>query len=185
MLTSTLTLLRDELKEFLTPIFTKSSFGVKVCKLVDAHGKTVLNKDQPEVVITLMNIQEERNMHQSRTSNPGQPYCLNLMLLFSVHERADESVTSEEAHLETMMLLDGVLEFFQRHSTFNTQSHPHLPEGIQYLQFMLASEDLRENSYIWTMTGAKYVPSVLYRVRSVMVGQKHPGLLARVPSFIQ
>ena len=173
MLTSTLTLLRDEIKEFLTPIFTKSSFEVKVRKLVGSDGKTAPNKEQHEVALTLMNIQEERNMHRSRTSDPGQPYCLNLMLLFSIHERAGDTL-SEEAHLEAMMLLDGVLQFFQQNSHFTTHSHPNLPEGIQHLQFMLASEDLRENSYIWTMTGAKHTPSVLYRVRSVMVGQQRP-----------
>ena len=180
MLTSTLTLLRDELKEFLTPRFSDNSFEVKVRKLVGSDGKVVPNKEQHEVALTLMNIQEERNMHHSRTSDPSQPYCLNLTLLFSIHEREGDAL-SEEAHLEAMMLLDGVLQFFQQNSYFTAHSHPNLPEGIQHLQFMLASEELRESSYIWTMTGAKHAPSVLYRVRSVMVGN---ALVHSPPSMV-
>lgn len=175
MVTPTLTLLRDELQEFLRPQIASNSCEVKVCKLVSRDGKVSLSKDKHQVIITLMNIQEERNMHQSRTSNPGHPYCFNLTLLFSIYEK-EEEVLSEEAYLEAMMLLDGVLQFFQQNSNFTTHSHPHLPDGIQHLQFELASEDLRENSYLWTMTGAKHTPSVLYKVRSVTVGHQIPQL---------
>lgn len=181
MITPILRLLQRSLSEHLTHQFSSDSFTVVVDKLVNSEGKSTLNPACHQVAITLLNIQEERTLQRGRTSNPGAPYHLNLMLLFSVHEK--EQQRDQEDYLEAMEYLDSVLQFFQQHSTINAQSHPNLPEGIQYLQFELSSEDLRENSYIWTMTGAKHTPSVVYKVRSVTVGS--PMNPAGANSFAQ
>lgn len=169
MISSTLRLIKTELNEFLARQFPADAFTVQANKLVTQDGKSALNKDLHQVVITLLNVQEERTMQRSRTSDPQRPYYLNLLLLFSVHPK--ESETAEEDYLEGLSYLDAVLLFFQQQSVFTPQSHQNLPLGIHHLQFDLASEDLRETSYIWTITGAKYAPSVLYRVRSIGIGQ--------------
>jgi len=183
MISATLQLVKRELQEFFQSQFPSEAFAVLAGKLVNREGKSMHQKNIHQVVITLLNVQEERTMQQSRTSDQNQPYYLNLLLLFSVQVK--ESDTTEQDYLEGLAYLDAILKYFQQYPTFTAQSHPGLPNGIQHLQFNLSSEDLRENSYIWTMTGAKHVPSVLYQVRSVMVGQNYPGLLTRVPSFMQ
>ena len=171
MITPILRLLQSSLTEHLANQFAQNSFdsfSVVVDKLVNRDGKSTLDPRLNQVVITLLDIQEERTVQRSRTSQPSAPYHLNLMLLLSVHEREEQR--DQQDYLKGMEYLDAVLGFFQQYPTFTPLTHPNLPTSVQYLQFELANENLRENSYIWTMTGAKHAPSVLYKVRSVSLG---------------
>ncbi|EAY29890.1 DUF4255 domain-containing protein [Microscilla marina] len=182
MITPILRLLQSTLTEHLSAQFARNSFdafNVVVDKLVSRDGKSTLDPALNQVVITLLDIQEERTVQRSRTSHPGAPYHLNLTLLLSVHEKEEQR--DQQDYLKGMEYLDAVLGFFQQYPTFTPLTHPNLPGSVEYLQFELANENLRENSYIWTMTGAKHAPSALYKVRSVSVGTKQ--MATRIPQF--
>lgn len=168
MIYSILQLIQESLQGFLELQFPQKTYVVAVDKLVTREGKSTTDAQSGRVVITLLHTQEERTMQRSRTSDLTQPYHFNLLLLFSVHEK--EQSASDSAYLEAMKYLDMVLGYFQQTPVFSPQTHA-LPPNIRHLHFELFNEDLRENSYIWTMTGAKHTPSVLYQVRSVRVGE--------------
>ena len=172
MIYSILQLIQESLQDFLELQFPQKSYVVAVDKLVTREGKSTTNAQSGRIVITLLHAQEERTVQRSRTSDLTQPYHLNLLLLFSIHEK--EQNASGNAYLEAMKYLDMVLGYFQQTPVFSNQTHA-LPPNIQHLHFELFNEDLRENSYIWTMTGAKHTTSVLYQVRSVTVGQTLVG----------
>ena len=167
MITPVLKLIKEELNAFITPQFPKHTPEVVVGKLTTSDGRSTVPKEVNRVVITLLNIQEERNVHQSRTSNPHGLYHFNLTLLFSTHER-EQNQSGD--HLNSLQYLDAVMHFFQQNPVITPQQNPRLPAEVPHLHFHLISEGLRETSYIWTMTGAKHVPSVLFMVRSAVVG---------------
>ncbi len=170
MITPVLELIRSELEAFFTPQFTDEAPEIVLDKLMTRSGKSTIPEDEDRVVITLLNLEEERNTNPGRTSDPGNAYCFNLCLLFSVYEREKERDKND--YIKCIKYLDLVLRYFQQNTVMTPQSQPQLPEGVQHLQFNLMNESLRETSYIWTMTGAKHAPSVMYQVRSVAVGDR-------------
>ncbi len=172
MITTVLELIRDELKAFVVPQFPKDTPQVMLGRLPHQTDASATPQEINRVLISLIHIQEERNLSQSRTSNFNGPYHFNLTLLFSMHENEKNA---SKGHLRSLQYLDAVLAFFQQNSTLTPQQNGGLPAEIPHLQFSLMNETLRDASYIWTMTGAKYVPSVLYMVRSAVVGNSLPA----------
>jgi hypothetical protein len=178
MIASVLKIIRDDLAEFLNNQFAQDQLKVVVDKLVLLNGKSTIAGTSNQVNITLLDIQQERDIQHSRTSDLSQPYYLNLLLLFSAYEKEEDRQT--EGYLRTLEYLNAVIQFFQQYPVFTPQTHNELPEGIEYLKFDLTTEDLRENSFIWTMTGAKHAPSVLYKVRSLPIGDRLAQRVSRM-----
>lgn len=170
MIAPVLNLVQQEMEEFFHRQLTDNVPEVVLDKLVTRDGKSTVPEEENRVVITLLNAQEERNMQRSRTSELHQPYYLNLWLMFSIHEK--EKDRDQGDYLRGLEYLDTVLRFFQQNPVFTPQNSQRLPEGIQHLQFELMNESLKDTSYVWTMTGAKHAPFVLYMVRSLTVGDR-------------
>jgi len=174
MITSVLDIIRASLEESLKPRFP--DIAIQINKLVGLDGNPTVSSESNAVVMTLVHVKEEHVMRNGRTSDLNQPYYLSLFLLFSTY--ANEQNSRYDPYLKSLEYLDGVLNFFQQNTTFTSHTHSNLPHGVHHLEFRLANEELREMSYVWTMTGAKQAPSVLYMVRNAVVGQALPGSLS-------
>ena len=57
--------------------------------------------------------------------------------------------------------------FFQAHQSVNSNSHTNLPEGINKLSFILEQLKYSEMHSLWTSLGAKYTPSVVYKMKLI------------------
>ncbi|PHN02229.1 DUF4255 domain-containing protein [Flavilitoribacter nigricans] len=87
---------------------------------------------------------------------------LNLFIILAAHFKAEQT-------REGLDMLSMGIAFLQGMPLWNEQTSPGMPEGIAKLIFELESPDFHQQSHIWGAIGAKYMPSVLYKVRTIIV----------------
>lgn len=138
-----------------------------VTRLVDQQGRTVLNDDT--LGTTIINIEEERVLRgQSRESSlvagrlvtTEPPLRLNLHLMFVANFRLLD---------QGLKYLSLVVGCFQAQPIFRPSTHPALDATILQLSPELQSLTYEQQNQIWAFLGGKYMPSVVYRVRMVVV----------------
>ena len=61
-------------------------------------------------------------------------------------------------------------------------SHSVFPDGVEQLAFDLHSMPIDELNHLWGTLGSSYLPSVLYRVRTVPIQKQDTELAAQVTS---
>jgi hypothetical protein len=132
--------------------------------------------------ISLINIEEERIYKEQRTAfineqgntehmNPD--IKLNLYVLITAHFTDDDGTT--QRYKEGLKQLSYVISLFQSRSVFTNESSPllySLDPNIKKLVVELYSYSFEQQYNFWTVVGAKYLPSVLYRVRLLRYQEK-------------
>ena len=87
------------------------------------------------------------------------PVTFNTDLLFSA---------SSIKYEESLKLLSDTITFFQANHFYDPTNSPDLPKGIQKISLSVLDLDYHESSQLWSKIGAKYIPSILYRMRLVV-----------------
>ncbi len=121
-----------------------------------------------QLVVSLVNIEEDRiaktQENYTRTdsttlySNP--PLRLNLYILIAANK------TDYNRSLEMLGL---VMQYFQQYAVITKTTHPNLDSSIEKLLIELYSLNFEQVNHLWSTLGGKYMPSVLYRVRQVII----------------
>ncbi|MBD2700747.1 DUF4255 domain-containing protein [Spirosoma sp. BT702] len=135
---------------------------------VDSNGQAVTDN----VIMSLVNIEEETTLkngsmyrQQSITAiervNPT--LFLNFYVLFAINS------TTETNYLNALLLLSNVLSFFQQNRVISKDNAPTLDPKIEKLIIELYSPNFEQLNHLWAMLGGKYMPSVLYKVRLLMI----------------
>lgn len=157
----------EELNEFLRTKFSLNEDRVIVSNLVNPDGSRAV-KDENKVIITLAGIEHEKlaTPKSGNIVSPGgsQPVYLNLFLLFS-------AAFNERLNMEALKFVSAIIAFFQSKKVFTPQNCPGLPNSVEKLVFDIYNLDFREQSNLWSYLGAKYMPSIFYRVRMVMIDE--------------
>lgn len=147
-----------------------------VSDLVDEKGEltykkrtgTVPNSDY--LLLTLINVEEEAigKSQLPYLKHPDQSYDLlnpeikvNLYMLVS----AASAKTETERYSNCLKVLSYAIGFFQYKGVFDKINSPALPDNIEKLIVELISPTFEQQNHIWGGMGAKYMPSVLYKVR--------------------
>lgn len=167
MLDVTLKFLVQELNGYLLAR-TGSDFGaVELCQAVDDTGKWAVKEDV--LGLSLINIEEERVLRAQlpeTTYLNGQhvllqpPLRLNLHLLFSARFKQYDQALRQLSHL---------LTYFQGHLQFTPDQYPGLDPRIEKLVLELQSPSYEHLNQIWAFLGGKQLPSVLYRMRMIIL----------------
>lgn len=178
MIDQTLEFIADELNSF---IGTKDRHyrGLEVAlvsDLVDEKGElTFKNRlaastNGDFLLITLINVEEEvvgksqlpYYKHPDQTLEILNPDIkINLYILITGVSTMDE----EERYTNALKLLSYAVGFFQYKNVFDKVNSPSLPDTIQKIIVELVSPTFEQQNHIWGGMGAKYMPSVLYKVR--------------------
>jgi hypothetical protein len=134
-------------------------------------------KIDPATHITLMlvGLEEERREGKVPQFIPADdktllrlnpPVELNLYILFAAHNSNYETALRD---------LSDVIGFFQSNTVFDDQNYPALNatvdkpdikpwQLIERLSFRLHSLTFEQQNNLWAMLGAKYIPSVIYKM---------------------
>ena len=80
---------------------------------------------------------------------------------------------------EAFKFLTALIAFFQRKTVFTPQNTPMLSPQIDKITFEMINLDLNEMSNLWAAIGAKYIPSVIYKVRKISITEE--AIIADVP----
>ena len=127
--------------------------------------------DASNAFISLINIEEDRISKSPdnfvRNINSGVTYknpkiFLNLYLLFSVNL---------SSYTESLKRLSFIIQFFQYQNVFTPSSNPTLPSGIDELILDLYTLSFQDLNNLWGIMGSKYLPSVMYKMRLIIIDE--------------
>ena len=131
--------------------------------------------------MSLINIEEERVFKDQQTAfrnvngdiehyNPE--IKLNLYVLISANFTSGDTDGTNTEYEEGLKQLSYVISMFQGKNVFTTDNSPGLDASIRKLVVELYSYSFEQQYNFWTVIGAKYLPSVLYRVRMLTFQEK-------------
>lgn len=173
-----MTLIAQQLNEFLRNELNLSEDMVVVNSLVDLKGDASMQIEN-RVCLFLQRIEEEKVAKSGGfQSNPGMapPVRVSLHIVFAAN-------FPDPNYREALRFISLVLEFFQGHGTFDRSNAPGLPPGLDKLTFELADLDYQEMNNLWSLIGAKYIPSLVYKVRMLTFSQDM--IREDVPSIVK
>ena len=150
-----------------------------------------LDEIKSKVVICLINIEEDkvaklpdnsyRQNSQVYYENPKIP--INVYCLF-----AAIGAKNRDSYLDSLTAISGVIRFFQGKNVFTPANSPTLDNGIEKLMADLHTASFDQLNLIWGYNGCKYCPSVIYKMRMVVIDdgyQGQAGLITQVDSSVQ
>jgi hypothetical protein len=165
MIYESLTCLAEEMNIFFKSKLKISEDKVIVSAIVNQDGSIAIQGEN-KVLITLVNMTKEigikRESSISNTTNANKPICLNLSILLSCYFTAGN-------YAEALRFLSFVISFLQTRNVFDHSNTPRLDNAIEKLVFEMESYEADRLSNIWTTLGAKYMPSVLYKARMIVL----------------
>jgi hypothetical protein len=168
MIDSALDAVTKDLNQFLKLKFQLSEDAAVISNLSNLDGSVAV-KELNRIVLTLVNIQEDKiaNLKSSPGSKIGQnsPVFLNVHILVSSH--FDEKLTKE-----SLKFLSAAIAFFQNKAVFLPSNSPGLDNGIEKLIFEIVNLDFGQQSNLFSALGAKYLPSILYKMRMLVIDEE-------------
>lgn len=126
--------------------------------------------------MSLINIEEERAYKDQKASvinNEGiveyrnPEINLNLYVLISANFQDKIENDSSDDYVEGLKQLSYIISFFQAKNVFTQENSPSLAsydQNIQKLVVVLYSYSFEQLYNFWSVVGARYLPSVLYRI---------------------
>lgn len=172
MMGDVLVLLRDELNAYLRQAAPDAGAEAQEdrVQLIDGDQGDPLEFRTNALSVLLVNVEQETQLRNAdpylRTGPEAglrrlQPEIrLNLYVLF---------VARFKAYEQGLNMLALVLRYFQTHRALDHASLPALPAGIDKLVCELVTLPLAEQNEIWSALRIHYHPSLLYRVRMVVL----------------
>jgi hypothetical protein len=132
------------------------------------------------MVATLVNIERDvfsvksnqiTNVTENQLGKLYRPVNLNFYLLFVANFHG-------EKYPQGLKFIDMVIDFFQHNPVFDRTHDKSIPPGIEKLLMEIESVSLRELQSIWTLMTGQYMPSVLYKVRTISMLQALQGTIS-------
>lgn len=172
MIHAILKYIADDLNKYLRLKFNISTDMLKLSHLVHQDGSEAT--DGNKIVFSLIGMNEEklnrwkdnyRKDWQGNAVRVNPPVNLNLYVIFSANFKQN--------YEDALRYLSAVISYFQKKRIFTPEDSPGLPEGTGSISFELVDLDLRELSNLWGALGAKYLPSAVYRIRTVSIQEEH------------
>jgi hypothetical protein len=173
MIELVLQFLRTQLNTFFLTATGSDRVVVKLSTLVDDAGKYAFEQDL--IGASVINIEEERTVKTHLPQHSlvnGQHVIsppelkLNLYVMFAANFKFYE---------EALKYLSYILTYFQTHPAFTQDEFPGLDSGIEKLVLELQSPTFEQWNQIWGANGGKQLPSVLYKVRMVILQPEVPS----------
>ncbi len=163
MIYEALSCLTDEINEYFRNKLRINEDKVVLSGIVNQDG-TIAVQGENKIIVTLINTEKETAGNSSPLrgggvfSNQAQPLNINLYVLFSAYFSATN-------YPESLRFLSFIIAYFQHKSVFNRSNTPMLDPKIEKLIFEIVDRDQDALSNMWSALGAKYMPSVTYRIR--------------------
>lgn len=179
MIKEALNFLKDELEVYLELVnqtATPMDGFIVLTNVAKENGEWAIPNDK--IGMSLINIEEERVfkdqqfLHRNDVGNIEQynpEIKLNLYVLFCARYVDGDG---DNNYSEGLKQISNVISFFQGKYVFTPDNTPAMDEKLQKLIVELYSYTFEQQYNFWSILGAKYLPSVLYRVRLVTYQEK-------------
>lgn len=138
--------------------------------LINPDG-TVTENIENKIILSVINLEHETSVYSSGNyisdgnnsfGKVSPPVHLNLYLLVSANYDSGN-------YLEALKMLSTVIAVFQSNTYFTQQKNPTMESPLEKLTLEIFNLPINELSHIWSGIGAKYVPSIVYKVRMISI----------------
>ncbi len=153
-----------ELNEYLQSRFGMGDDQIVLGNIVNQDGSLAV--DGNKLVVSLINI--ERDGTKGPMTSLGShrpPVYINLYVIFSGVYSSNNINNAD--YLESLKIISGVISFFQGYPVFDAHNTPDWPDDAGKVQVSIENVQFQELVNLWSITGSKYVPSIIYRFRSL------------------
>lgn len=137
---------------------------VNISGIVKQDGKLDPDLETDSVSLTIVGIQEEtaRQPTQRYLEREGVKYKIARDLFLHLQVLITFNFVH---HIESMKFLSAVLQFFQGKPVFERDNTlQYNLENIDKLSVKLMAQSFEQQNHLWGALGAKYMPSLLYKV---------------------
>lgn len=169
MIHQVLPAIAGELSEFLQARFGISEDQIVLGNIVNQDGSLAVEGNK--LVISLINIDRDgtKGSGSSTSSNGTPPVYINLYVMFAAVYNS--SNINNLDYIESLKIISGVIGFFQGQNAFDHHNAPEWPDGANRVIMEIEDIEFRELVNLWSQFGAKYVPSVVYKVRTLNMNE--------------
>lgn len=164
MIYEALSCLTDEINEYFRNKLRINEDKAILSGIVNQDG-TIAIQGENKIVITLINIEKEitgksntGGITGGSIANKSASMNINLYILFSAYFGSNN-------YPEALRFLSFIMAYFQYKNVFTPANTPRLDDGIDKLVFEIASITPEQLNNLWGSMGAKYMPSVIYKMR--------------------
>ena len=166
MIHNVLSLVTEQLNEHIRNELHMQEDMVVMNSLIDIKGDINVQVEN-RVCVFLQNIEEERMAKNGGfQTNPGSTPAMrfNLYIVVAAH-------FPDPNYREALRFISHVIEFFQGKPVFDRSNSPTLSPRIERLTFEFMNQDFMALNNLWSSIGAKYIPSVVLKVRMLTFNQ--------------
>jgi len=176
-----LVLVRDKLNEYFRNTRRGTEDWVILSNVLD-HENRFYDATRDKLVMFLANITHETTISTYRRNVPvsgdsyaivAPPLYIDLYVLFLAN-------FYDKSYIEGLGVISETIGFFQQNPFFTHDNLPSLDDDIDKLTFEIVSLDITDLNYLMGLVGAKYLPSVFYKVR--MIPFQSGAMQAEVPA---
>ncbi len=164
MIFEALSCVTEDVNEHLRNKLRISENKVILSGIANQDGSLAM-KDENKLIATLVNIENDTTGQSNRVGSASKTLAhvapdinINLYVLFSAY-------FSSNNYPESLRFLSFLIAYFHNKSVFNRSNTPGLDDRIEKLIFKMENLKVEGLSNMWTMLGAKYMPSVMYKMR--------------------
>ena len=125
--------------------------------IVNQDGSIALQSEN-KVLVTLLNIEKEPFSASGQVIG-RQKLTLNIFVIFSCY-------FSNSNYSEAIRFLDLIITYFEENYTLEAQN---IYDGNNKIKIEIETNNLEKVQNIWSTIGAKYLPSVIYKLRMIVV----------------
>lgn len=147
--------IKEELEDYLDNFIEIGDDAVKVVKNIVGQDGKIPDALDDAVLIVLVDV--EREGHPNTKPTEGTPEYVNLFVLFVCNIG-----TLEDGTLSAQVL-SGVISYFKNNPTVDVNG--------KTIRAEMAKLNFDEQNKLWGFLGAKYIPSVLYKFRTLEVDE--------------
>lgn len=184
MIYESLNFLAERLNNYIQRnLISAAESPVILSRLVESDGKSAEGTTD-KLILSLVNVEKD-TLVQPFSSNgynangqcivSASPIYMNLHVILAANTKSDN-------YKKALKLLSSGMSFFQNNSVFDRQNSPDMPEGLEKLIVDVENIKIQEMNNLWSSIGTKYMPSVLYKVRTVALGG---GFVSATPPAIR
>ena len=183
MIYESLHFLTSRLNSYMQRKHGAAEHPVVLSRLVESDG-TSTEEATNKLVLSLVNVEKDTLVQPFSTNGyntngqysvSASPIYMNLHIILAANYKGKN-------YTDALKILSRGMSFFQDNSVFDHQNYPDMPTGLEKLIVDVENIKIQDMNNLWSAIGTKYVPSVLYKVRTVALGG---GFISATPTTIQ
>jgi hypothetical protein len=161
MIQEALSCLTDEINLYFRSKLKINEDKAVLSGILSADGSVAI-REENKIIITLVNVEKETINGNNAIPNVAVPLNINLYVLFSAYFSAGN-------YSEALRFLSFVMGYLQQKNVFNRSNTPQMDSHIVKLVFEMENLSTERMNNLWASLGAKYMPSVLYKMRMLTI----------------